>query len=322
MNFNRLIRYFDVSTSKEDKEKYQQWINKDPSRKAEVEKLRMLWNEAEQLQPFDAVDTESDWAVLRQRISSSYKIRHNKIPLRQYIYRIAAILILAFGLSFGLIKIFRTVSQHPLVYKTFESYGRVKTVNLPDNSVVVLNTHSSIRYDHTFNHSSRNIILQGEAYFEAEPNPALPFRVYTGNSVVEVKGTRFSIFEDSAYIRVLVLLGSVSFQSSEDPAVGTILSEDESGFIFRDNTLEKRHEVNINNISWKTGQLVFHKTPVKTALQDIAHHFHKELSIHTELKDSLTAQFTEQSLEDILEELRLLTSLSINHTDDIIVVKE
>lgn len=322
MDFDLLSKYFDLSASKEDREELHRWMKEKPSRQTEVEKLQAVWNESAHIRPFEDIDAEADWAIVRQRIGSPYKLRHKAVPFRSYMIRIAAIVLLAFGLSFGLFKIFNTVTRHSADYASVESMGQVKSVELPDGSVVTLNINSSLRYNQSFNHESRDIILQGEAYFEAEHNPELPFRVFTGNSVVEVTGTSFSIFEDTAYVRVLVLSGSVSFQSSENPAIATIVSKDESGFMFRDNTLEKHHQLNLNNLSWKTGQLVFHKTPVETALQDIAHHFHKELYIEAPLCDSLTAQFTEQTLDDILEELRLLTSLTINQAENIIVVKQ
>ena len=322
MNFNLLSRYFDPSASKEDKEKLNQWKKGNPSRQIEVEKLHTLWDESRNTKSFEDIDTETDWYFVRQKISSPYKTRHRALPIHTYIFKIAAIIILTFGLSLGLIKIIRIIDKQPTNGMAIESLGQVKSIKLPDGSIVTLNINSAIRYTPDFNQESRDLMLQGEAYFEAEHNPELPFRVYTGNSVVEVTGTRFTICEDTAFIRVLVLSGSVSFQSAENPAIGTIVSKDESGFIFRDNTLEKRQELNINNISWKTGLLVFHKTPVESAFQDIAHHFHRSLYIEANLNDSLTAQFTTQTLEDILEELRLLTSLSINQVDNIIVVKQ
>ncbi|MBN1416529.1 MAG: FecR domain-containing protein [Bacteroidales bacterium] len=291
-------------------------------KQAEVEKLHTLWNESCNAIDFEDIDTEADWNLVKQRIGSHYATRHQAIPLRSYIIRIAAILIVAIGLSIGVVKIIQYTDNQQSFYTKIESSDLVKSVELPDGSEVTLNINSSIWYNNGFNHESRDIILQGEAYFEVEHNPELSFKVYAGNSVVEVKGTHFSVCEDSSFVRVVVLFGSVSVQSAENAAVSTIVAKDESGFIFPDNTIEKRPQVNINNISWKTGQLVFYKTPVENALQDIAHHFHKSLAIETNLNDSLTAQFTEQTLDDILEELRIITSLSINHTDNIIVVKQ
>jgi transmembrane sensor len=321
MNFKLLARTLDASASKEDKEKLHRWSGVNASRQSERDKTSSLWEESVHCIPFEGIDTEADWNKVRQKIGAPYETRHKAIPFKRYLIRIAAALIFAAGLSVALLMIIKPAGKNPSYYLSVESLGLVKSTKLPDGSVVTLNKNSSLWYNFDFNHEARDIILQGEAYFEVEHNPQLPFRVFSGNSVVEVTGTRFSICEDTAFVRVLVLSGSVSFQLADNPKIATIVSKDESGFIFRDNTLEKQQQININNISWKTGQLVFHKTPVVSALHDIAHHFNKELSIEASLNDSLTAQFTEQSLEDILEELRLITDLSIHQTDNLIVVK-
>jgi transmembrane sensor len=321
MNYKLLSRTLDPSASKEDKEKLHRWSGENASRRSELEKISSLWEESGRCVAFEGIDTEADWSKVRQKTGSPFETRHKQLPLRKYMIRIAAVVLFAAGLSTALLMIFRHDGKNPSYYLSFESLGQVKSTLLPDGSVVTLNKNSSLWYNYDFNRESRDIILQGEAYFEVEHNPQLPFRVFTGNSVVEVTGTSFSICEDTSFVRVLVLSGSVSFQLADNPGIATIVSKDESGFIFRDNTLEKQQQVNINNISWKTGQLVFHKTPVVYALQDIAHHFNKELSVEASLNDSLTAQFTEQTLDDILEELQVLTSLSIHQTDNLIVVK-
>jgi len=320
MNFKLLSRTLDPAASKEDKEKLNRWSGRNSSRRSELEKISALWEESARCQTFEGIDTEADWSKVQQ-IGIAFEMRHKVIPIRKVLIRVAAVVLFAAGLSFALFMVFKPSGKNPSYYLSFESLGQVKSTQLPDGSVVTLNKNSSLWYSHDFDVKSRDVILQGEAYFEAEHNPKLPFRVYSGNSVVEVTGTSFSICEDTAFVRVLVLSGSVSFQLADNPEIATIVSKDESGFIFRDNTLEKQQQVNLNNISWKTGQLVFHKTPVGSALQDIAHHFSMELSVEASLNDSLTAQFTGQSLEDILEELQLITSLSIHQTDNVIVVK-
>lgn len=322
MNFNFITRIFDQSAGKSDTDKLQQWLDEDASNKKEFETIKAIWEKTCQLKPFDDIDTEADWLVIKHRITKTLQTTHKTIPLYAYMIRIAAVIILAAGLTFGLAKILRTsdrISSHVVTYKAQED---IKAYTLPDGSVITLNLNSSISLSRKFNTDSRDVILKGEAFFEVQHQPSMPFRVFTGNSIVEVTGTRFSILEDTSFIRVMVLSGSVSLQSSEIPDVETIISQQESGFIYRDNTLQKQHEINLNNISWKTGQLIFHKTPIKSALQDIAHHFHKQLSIDANIKDSLTAQFTNQPLPDILEEIRIITSLTVQESDNIIIVKQ
>ncbi len=322
MDFTFIIRIFNQTAGKEDKDKLQQWLDENSSNKEEFKKVKAIWENASHVKPFEDIDAESDWAAIRYKITKTLQTTHKSIPLHSYIFRIAAVIFLAVGLTFGLAKILRTsekISSHYFTYKTHEN---IKTYSLPDGSVITLNSNSSISISKRFNTDSRDIILKGEAFFEVQHRPSMPFRVFTGNSIVEVTGTSFSILEDTSFVRVMVLSGSVSLQSSEKPEVEAIIAQQESGYIFRDNTLQKQHEVNLNNISWKTGQLIFHKTPIKSALHDIARHFHKQLSFEASINDSLTAQFSNQPLNDILEEISIITSLSVHESDNIIIVKQ
>lgn len=54
--------------------------------------------------------------------------------------------------------------------------GTNSRISLPDGSQVWLNAGSTLSYRSDFNHSSRDIGLSGEAYFEVARNADLPFR--------------------------------------------------------------------------------------------------------------------------------------------------
>jgi ferric-dicitrate binding protein FerR (iron transport regulator) len=62
-------------------------------------------------------------------------------------------------------------------------------VSLPDGSAVTLSYGSSIRYEKTF--EQRKVILVGQAYFDVA-NREDPFIVESGNTTVEVLGTKFN----------------------------------------------------------------------------------------------------------------------------------
>jgi ferric-dicitrate binding protein FerR (iron transport regulator) len=64
---------------------------------------------------------------------------------------------------------------------------------LPDGSKVWLNALTTVKYPVSFNKQERVVELNGEAYFEVAHNPGWPFKVKTGNQVVEVLGTHFNV---------------------------------------------------------------------------------------------------------------------------------
>ena len=69
----------------------------------------------------------------------------------------------------------------------------LSTVILSDGSTVTLEQGSQLIYPSSFGGGQRKVYLQGEAFFEVAKNPAQPFLIYTGISVVQVVGTSFRI---------------------------------------------------------------------------------------------------------------------------------
>lgn len=75
-------------------------------------------------------------------------------------------------------------------------YGEMKTIVLPDSSVVILNSNSSLRIPEQWaDESGRQVWLEGEAYFQVNKQPATAakFVVHTRQVDVEVLGTKFNI---------------------------------------------------------------------------------------------------------------------------------
>lgn len=66
-------------------------------------------------------------------------------------------------------------------------------LRLADGSSIFLKPGSSIRVPDRFAADSRKIELQGEAFFEVEPDQSRPFFVYAGQTVTKVLGTSFGV---------------------------------------------------------------------------------------------------------------------------------
>lgn len=90
--------------------------------------------------------------------------------------------------------------------------GETYSVKLPDGTQVWLNAASSIRYAANFSmHTTREVELEGEAYFEVAKDEERPFIVHTDRQQVKVLGTRFNVssYTDEPDLRTTLLEGSV-----------------------------------------------------------------------------------------------------------------
>lgn len=130
-------------------------------------------------------------------IEEELALRYN-FPLRQQLrkgLRIAATVFLLIATGFTARYCYENSE------KTFTAgYGKLRTVNLPDGSRVVLNANSEIRYKRKWHAGrSRELWMSGEALFEvkhlagAKKSEADTFSVHTGKLTVTVLGTVFDI---------------------------------------------------------------------------------------------------------------------------------
>ena len=70
---------------------------------------------------------------------------------------------------------------------------KVQILVLSDGSKVYLSPGSTLHFDHEFKGDSREVYLEGEAFFKIQKNPSKPFLVYYNNIVTKVLGTSFRV---------------------------------------------------------------------------------------------------------------------------------
>jgi transmembrane sensor len=86
--------------------------------------------------------------------------------------------------------------------------GEVQKLDLPDGSIVRLNTDSRVEVD--FSAAERRVrLLRGEAHFKVAKNAARPFFVEAGGVAVRAVGTAFNVRLRPETIEVLVTEGKV-----------------------------------------------------------------------------------------------------------------
>ncbi len=149
-------------------------------------------------------------------------------------------------------------------------YGETKSIVLPDGSEVTLNANSTLRYNEYWaNNTSRQVWLEGEAFFEVAKKPATgqKFRVLTSDLTVEVLGTIFNVNTYRDATSVFLEEGKVQLEllGQEDPLImtpGEIVSYSKTA-----GTLPERLQTQpFPHTSWKDGIMVFNQTPLEEVL--------------------------------------------------------
>ncbi|PRD53960.1 FecR family protein [Sphingobacterium gobiense] len=118
-----------------------------------------------------------------------------------------------------------TTSQPEWVVITNESI-RVDTIRLPDRSTVHLYEKSSIRYLSDFSEATREIHLDGKAFFDVENDAKRPFSVFAGETKTTALGTSFTIdtYVENRHTSVALHTGKVLVASTAGiPAFESVL---------------------------------------------------------------------------------------------------
>lgn len=89
---------------------------------------------------------------------------------------------------------------------------------LPDGSIVWLNAGSSITYDPDFNGNTREVTLQGEAFFDIIKQPQRPFIVHASDINIRVLGTAFNVksYPEEPIIETTLIRGLVQITNASD----------------------------------------------------------------------------------------------------------
>lgn len=133
---------------------------------------------------------------------------------RPWVAMPALALVVTMGLSYGILN--NSLDAPDNFYVT--AVGQHSTHTLEDGSVLWLNSNSRVEVLYTQNKRLINLI-EGEAHFKVEPDPARPFEVYAGNRMVKAVGTAFSVYRLKDKIEVMVTEGKVDLAVVESTLV-------------------------------------------------------------------------------------------------------
>lgn len=152
----------------------------------------------------------------------------------------------------------------------FTPPGQRAMIKLHDGTTVWLNAASKLRYPNVFAGDSRQVELDGEAYFDVTRNENVPFIVTTRKLNIEVLGTRFNVFAYSGDEDFNAFLeeGAIRIYNANDKGNALLLEPNESAEL-KDNRLVKRTVSNKEFLLWKDGIYAFDDIPFAEILKKL-----------------------------------------------------
>lgn len=160
--------------------------------------------------------------------------------------------------------------------------GQRAQMELPDGSVVWLNSQTTLTYDEDFGKKDRKVTLDGEAYFEVAHNKEIPFYVQTESIKVQVTGTKFDVcsYKGSNNFIARLIEGSINLlaNSEEEKPLSTLTK---GKYFAMKNGKYRTGEMTSNNaLAWMEGIYYFDDVPFKELLEKIALYYNYKITVN------------------------------------------
>ena len=163
-------------------------------------------------------------------------------------------------------------------------FGKRSNLLLSDGSRVWLNSGSRLIYPAVFDDTSREVFLEGEAYFEVSKDKSKPFLVRTAGFKIKVLGTKFSVqaFKNEKEFFTVLLEGKVRLSTNSK-----LINKEYNLSPNQKATLsDTKDDINItsienaeNYIAWIYGFLTFENQDVVGLAKQISRYYNIEIDV-------------------------------------------
>ena len=219
--------------------------------------------------------------------------------------------------------------RRALVYNELKTpRGGGYNLKLADGTRVWLNAGSSLKFPVSFTDTTRQVFLEGEAYFEVSHN-GKPFIVNSGDMDIRVLGTSFNVsaYQDESKIRTTLVEGRVRIDytlADASEKLSEVLTPNKQAVIDKSESVLSVAEVNTSQYtSWMQGKFEFNNESLNAVMKRLARWYDFEYEFeNTQAQDyHFTARIdNESSISTILEMLEMTTDVKFEIREQTIVV--
>lgn len=209
-----------------------------------------------------------------------------------------------------------------ILYNTMTTpAGGQYRVVLPDGTRVWLNAASSITYPTVFIGKERSVSVTGEVYFEVARNNAIPFRVKTGDQLIEVLGTHFNVnaYSNEQTVKTTLAEGIVKVTEKGN---SVLLKPGQQVQNNKEGDLKLVENPDMEEIlAWKDGLFRFNGTDIETIMRQVARWYSVEVIHKDKISELFVADIPRNvNLSKLLELLELTKQIRFIVRDRTITV--
>lgn len=235
----------------------------------------------------------------------------------------------------------------PIIQQEFSTlYGKRNHTTLPDGSKVWLNAGSSIKYAYNvIGNGKREVILNGEAYFDVKHDVLHPFVVHAGKLNIVVLGTAFNVkaYESDKFTETTLIRGKVSISVDGAKNTALVLHPNEKITISKGNfearktlvstrkveqdslaeSLQKISDLpvvpeDVTETSWLSDKLVFKNENFTDLAKQLERWYAVTIAFDNEkyLSKQFTGAFKGQDINEVMQALQLIQPFNYKITNN------
>ena len=190
--------------------------------------------------------------------------------------------------------------------------GQDYHLTLADGTQVWLNAESRLEFPDRFNGNTREVRLQGEAYFEVKKDAKRPFIVHTDYLTTRVLGTSFDV---RAYSRkdasVTLVSGRVQVKTGD---LAQVLSPGEQASL-KGSQLAVKAVDTYPITQWKEGFFYFDNQSLFFIMQELARWYGVNVSFDDTSKMQVRLHFVVERSKSLREAIANLNALGVVHAE-------
>lgn len=309
------------------------WLSLSEENRDRLNELETTWVESGKLKIKPVVvDVDAAWNKLSDKMDAAEnQVDHEEAkggakPIRQLkpersrssritltFIRIAAVVVLGVGLWS-----IRNVLLEPEL-QMFATAENVENVGLSDGSIVSMNENTTMIVPEQFTGKTREIELEGEAFFDIEPDKNKPFIIKAEDAYIKVLGTSFNVkaFDASPEVEVYVEEGVVllyAVDENTNDTASVILNVGETGLYDKETReVKKVGETDIEVLYWLNKTLIFEETELWRVFEilEITYEVSITLQDSTVNNCKLNATFKNERIDYILEVIAITFGLEV-----------
>lgn len=213
-------------------------------------------------------------------------------------------------------------SEHVVVRKVLTTPSNATAeVTLADGTVVTVNAGSKFIYPQSFKGTTREVELQGEAYFKVRHDARHPFVVHSNGIATQVLGTEFNVrsyTQDKTHVTLVRGRVKVSTSSSEK-----FLKPGEDVALYG-GVLKARDVDTEEYTAWKDGEFYFDNETLLDVAKEIGKWYHVSVIFQSPEKMYTRIFFAaprDGNIEELLEVLNGLNKAKFVYHDDQVVIE-